>query len=43
MELGFYATNWKVRQGLLRDENDLKIIGVETTVLKKGRSKTFKL
>ena len=24
-------------------ENDLKIIGVETTVLKKGRSKTFKL
>ena len=25
------------------DENDLKIIGVETTVLKKGRSKTFKL
>ena len=24
-------------------KNDLKIIGVETTVLKKGRSKTFKL
>ena len=24
-------------------ENDLKIIGVETTVLKKGLSKTFKL
>ena len=25
------------------DENDLKIICVETTVLKKGRRKTFKL